>query len=353
MTRRTSDRRGFTLIELLVVISIIALLISLLLPAVGEVRRQGRLIKCVANVRQHGTAAATYASQNRDWLPNAPEGPEASDVALEVLGKRGRPARRYASKTLNFPTNGWAFTGQGIETILKIRPDNWSTDYRNAELFDTYYIPLGNYLLEGEGIGAVTEILASPSHQLITESHSNWKQWVRNRMGDLGDPNAEQEYNSASALPAEQVFRTGSYYYSTSGFLSPGILRDQVVMTAGVAATLPPGSVTNNPSANIEFPDKKVLYFLNRDVHRQFVRGTDGSVSSGANVIWYEPGRLVTVALADGSARSIITGRADGGGGDTAASNIAEQSGAWQVGGAPVHFHQTIGGIKGRDLANR
>ncbi len=344
MTRRTSTRRGFTLIELLVVISIIALLISLLLPAVGEVRRQGRLIKCVANVRQHGTAAATYASQNRDWLPNAPEGPETSDAA-EILGRRGRPALFYAVRERNFPTNGWAFEGEGIRTILNIRPNaGFSTDFKNANLFDTYYIPLGNYLLEGEGIAAVSEILASPADQRTLESHASWKQWVRDNMGNLGDPESTPQYDGGGALPADQIFRTGSYYYSTSGFLSPSVFKDANQMSS--SRPLDAGAVSNNPSANVEFPDKKVLYYLNRGAHSQAFRFSDGSIGPGYQAVWYGNGLRIPCALADGSARAVVIGS------ETAPTSLAEISGAWQLNGSPVHFHQTIGGIKGRDLTN-
>lgn len=344
MTRPTSARRGFTLIELLVVISIIALLISLLLPAVGEVRRQGRLIKCVANVRQHGTAAATYASQNRDWLPNAPEGTQPAGEALDI-GYRGRPAEFFARRG-TFPTNGWGFEGNGIQTILRIRPqgDAWSTDFKNAHLFDTYYIPLGSYLLEGEGIAAVTEILASPADQRTIESHSAWKQWVRDNMGNLGDPGSTPQYDAGGAIPADQIFRTGSYYYSTSGFLSPSVFKDAVNM--GSTSTLPAGSISNNPSANVEFPDKKVLYFLNRGAHTQAFRFSDGTIGPGYGALWYLNGLRIPCALADGSARAVVIGS------ETAPTSLTEVSGAWQVNGSPVHFHQTVGGIKGRDLTN-
>ncbi len=62
-------RKGFTLIELLVVIAIIALLIGILLPALGEARRQGKLAICNSNYHQFATATGTYSAdfQDRIW----------------------------------------------------------------------------------------------------------------------------------------------------------------------------------------------------------------------------------------------------------------------------------------------
>jgi prepilin-type N-terminal cleavage/methylation domain-containing protein/prepilin-type processing-associated H-X9-DG protein len=60
--------RGFTLIELLVVIAIIAILASLLLPALGRAKEQGQSIACRSNQRQLSVASMTYALDNQNWL---------------------------------------------------------------------------------------------------------------------------------------------------------------------------------------------------------------------------------------------------------------------------------------------
>jgi prepilin-type N-terminal cleavage/methylation domain-containing protein len=64
----TGRSLGFTLIELLVVIAIIALLIGILLPALGAARDSARLSKCTSNIRQFSIAATQYAMDFKETL---------------------------------------------------------------------------------------------------------------------------------------------------------------------------------------------------------------------------------------------------------------------------------------------
>ncbi len=87
------SRRAFTLIELLVVIAVIAMLIGILLPALGAARVQARATACGGRLQQLGVALGAYLNDHNDALPQVlyPVAPGmSSPIGALFGGKKGQ-----------------------------------------------------------------------------------------------------------------------------------------------------------------------------------------------------------------------------------------------------------------------
>ena len=120
VSRRRAD---FTLIELLVVIAIIAILASMLLPALNKARNQAKKTTCTNNLRQQGIAMALYTA-DFDFYPQA--GPVVYDAALSSASWKLQLAH-YAGLDINASlADKKAFCGKGMFKCPDWRMENMS-----------------------------------------------------------------------------------------------------------------------------------------------------------------------------------------------------------------------------------
>lgn len=168
-------RRGFTLIELLVVISIIATLMSLVLPAVQSARATARKLECANNLKQMALATTSFATAHNGQLPLLiGPGPGLSTIVvpfhISLLPYMDQAAAvEFVEQQVDATTANAALTGTILPNIYKAFtcPDD-SNHFRQ---------PGGNSYVANAGYGEFTltaatgEIVADSVH---STSNPNW-----------------------------------------------------------------------------------------------------------------------------------------------------------------------------------
>lgn len=173
----TMKKINFTLVELLVVISIIMILSSLLLPALGRARGLARQNSCAGNLRQVNMAALSYSSDNKDvivpadWSAGAAYTEMWTHRLVEYLGAKSNYYLYYGSRR-NVPGFDYRWRYEKDQLLycpgLDSNPGNFPSN-RNYSLTSyaiNHYIAPDERLHPGESRPRLSSI-ATPSGMVL------------------------------------------------------------------------------------------------------------------------------------------------------------------------------------------
>ncbi|MBM4108140.1 MAG: prepilin-type N-terminal cleavage/methylation domain-containing protein [Phycisphaerae bacterium] len=249
------SRRGFTLIELLVVIAIIALLIGILLPALGEARRAAHNTVSLSNLRSLSQMMAAYAGQSRDQLMNP----------FFLPGERavGNPTPPWNGIEVSHqPGAFWIFADGG----------------RSTEMFGFHWASLMMHWNNPEDLG--NKVQFAPGDRTVVTRFNNFVPQP---------PFTRSDY-----------IWDGSYVYSPACWFN-SIRYEQPVGTPALPAAQ--ALLRRNTYASVISPSAKVMLWERFDYSRKWRLDANGRTENPPQ--WNNPEATARFAAVDGSVDAV------------------------------------------------
>jgi prepilin-type N-terminal cleavage/methylation domain-containing protein len=317
---KTGRQHGFTLVELLIVVSIIALLIGILLPALSEARRTARQVVDIANLREHGNGAQAYAAENKGVLPNT-----------QPFYFRARDIGSSAPKL--WPH--WMFAGPFNTSKSPAGPSNgigFSSPLTQGNVWKFYSAVFGDYIMDAEGVDLLwAEIFTSPGggfraeHTRLLREAKEYTGGTRNFLADSSRFNMTKDMTGSnlstpylffddSNFDIETWALSGNYRYTVSAivgqsnlnlgnyagttFFGGARLNAQIKTTGAAQTPWEDGNTTWDPwrafikTSTFAFPTDKVLFW-------------DMDVENSPTNFYTARNAKVAVNMVDGSTRTV------------------------------------------------
>ncbi|MGH7241950.1 MAG: type II secretion system protein [Phycisphaerales bacterium] len=311
MTLRLSrrSRSAFTLIELLIVIAIIALLIGILLPAIGGARKTARMTVCMSNMRNFAIATASYAAENRDklfnysWTRGTPIPPDFARF-LPV-------ASQYADNDMHGAAMQFTYIMQRRLNLTD--PDKFATpegwfpyvhyahipllDYMSAQLpFKVGACPEDRSLQALQASYLNVDNAGVPVPPISGEKDARWRLPFRlSYTIHSAHYSPDKTYNVSEATGlGGTVNKVAGIVYAANGFV---YLSDNATPNS-----MPMGSLANKKMTDIRFPSQKT--WMSDDYGRHFGRKAN---------YFADPQCRQPLAFYDNSIRVFMTGETNPG----------------------------------------